>query len=76
MPLKMVKGKLRRVPVEATHETIVIDRRLFAVLHHLAARLTSIEQQIATITNSAPAPPTSSADHCRNCAAFKLRKYH
>jgi hypothetical protein len=37
-------------------EPVVVDRRLYNVLLHLNARLTSVEQVLAKLTNSAATP--------------------
>jgi uncharacterized membrane protein YccC len=41
----------------STNETIIVDRRLYAVLCHLGARLTSLEQALARLQNNTAATP-------------------
>jgi cell division protein FtsB len=53
---RFVPGRWVDTEAAPSLEPVVVDRRLYAVLHHLNARVTSLEQQIAALTNSAPAP--------------------
>jgi hypothetical protein len=56
MPLKLVKGKLRRIPVEATPTLEHKVERLYLIAHNFNERFIALEQALAAITSPAPAP--------------------
>jgi hypothetical protein len=56
MPLKLVKGKLRRIPVEATPTLEHRVDRLFTIAMNFNERFIAIEQALAANTFTAPAP--------------------
>jgi hypothetical protein len=52
-------------------EPVVVDRRLYVVLHHLNARLTSVEQALARLQNTA-VPPKRTRSKPKSVAAIPL----
>ena len=69
MPLKLVKGKMRRVPVEATPTLEHQVGRLFTIATNFNARFVALEQAIAHLQNNPAAPPKRTRKPSQKSAA-------
>jgi len=59
MPLKLVKGKMRRVPVEATPTLEHKVERLFLIAHNFNERFVAIETALGRMTAPSARPTRS-----------------